>query len=33
MFVNNFLVQIRPIVTKLRRSYPWPQRKRWLNFG
>ena len=22
-----------PTVTKLRQSYPWPQRTRWLNFG
>ena len=21
------------IVTKLRQSYPWPQAKKWLNFG
>jgi len=34
MFVNNFLAGANssPIVTKLRQSYPWPQRTRWLNF-
>jgi len=24
---------LSPVVTKLRQSYPWPQGKKWLNFG
>jgi len=34
MFVNNFLAPLQVlIVTKLHKSYLWPQGTRWLNFG